>query len=189
RPFRQSRHVEGGRLQPPVVGLANLADGLRGTRSEAVLAGPDGLACTGIESSKPRVVLAIAHAAAGSWCCQALTYQGQDRVHLLGRLGFGDGRCTGCGGRWPIDLGRRERVGRRPSRGPGVEVERAGRFTRGGLAPRRSGKAAQRAYRERDRKKRPIDHHRSPRTRPLRAKQTTCSDRSLPTPYPASPPT
>ena len=164
RCFRRCRHLEGGRLEPPIIGLADLGDGLRGTRRKAVLARPDGLAAAlGVERREPRVIPLIDRVVAGRCRSQSLTDCHDDRVNLGGRLGLCRGdRRTGRGRRGAVHLGGRERIGR--SRGACVQTQRMRRFAGRALAPGRSGKAApQHRYCKHDCKQRSVDHPMTPR--------------------------
>ena len=159
-PCGKRRQIEGRRLQSPVIGLADLAQRLCGPGREAILAGPDGLTgMLGIERHKSGTVVPIAGVAAGRCCRQSLTHQRHDGIDLAGGLG-GLSRCGRHAGRGrgrPVDFRRRERVGcRRATR---IEIARRGRRCRRGLAPCRSGKAAQHQHGKCDREKWPADHH------------------------------
>ena len=159
RSLGKRRQVEGRHLQPPVFGLADLAQRLRGSGGEAILAGPDGLAgVLGIERDKPRTVVPVAAAGIGGRCRQSLTHQRHDRIDLARGLGGfrRSGGHSGRGRRRRVDLRRRERVGAR--RGTRIEIDATRRRCRRGLAPCLSGKAAQHQHGKRDCRKWPADH-------------------------------
>ncbi len=131
------RHLVVGRAQAPVVGLAQLGDGILGALGEAGAAGPYGLpVALGIERRQRREVFAASGAGLRQRGRQTFAHQGDDGMHLGSRAWLGRlGRGTRCGGRPLRAVLGRQRVRPFAVRGPGIETDGGNGLLGFGLAP------------------------------------------------------
>src|SRR5262245_888717 len=132
------------RAQAPIVGLAQLADGLLGTPGQPAVAGPHRQSVAlGVESRQRRIVFPIASAALARSDGKALTHQGDNRISLSGGLGLSrSGWSARCRRGFPWPLAGRQWIGPLAIGRAGIKADRRYGLLWLALAPGGAGQAA-----------------------------------------------